>query len=304
MPKNTVYAAIDLGGTKIAAALITTSGEVLARRSVATRAEEGPLPVLGRIAAAVSELSSSAGLRPIALGVGVPGLVDVPTGVVKFLPNLATNWRDVPAGDYLSQKIGIPVTLLNDARCATLGELVFGHGRSYRSFILFTLGTGIGGGVVIDGKLRLGPLSAAGELGHMTMIHDGPVCGCGNQGCLEALASGPAIARAAGFDNAEDAAAAAREGHPQARQAFDTAAAWLGIATANLVTALHPDAVLFSGGMSKLADLLLAPVKANVMARVRMFPADSVAIRRAKLGSDAGLLGAAALHIPGPFWRQ
>jgi glucokinase len=304
VPKNSVYAAIDLGGTKIAAALVSPSGEILARTKVPTRAEEGPLPVLDRIARAVADLSHSARRRPAALGVGVPGLVDVPTGVVQFLPNLATNWRGVPAGEYLQSKLSIPVTLLNDARCATLGELVFGHCRSYSSFILFTLGTGIGGGVVIDGKLRLGPLSAAGELGHVTLDPNGPLCNCGNRGCLEALASGPAIARAAGFDNAEDAASAAREGHPQARQAFDTAAAWLGIAAANLVTALHPDAVLFSGGMSKLADLLLAPVKANVVARVRMFPPENVAIRRAQLGPDAGLLGAAALHIPGPFWRQ
>jgi glucokinase len=191
----------------------------------------------------------------------------------------------------------MPVRLLNDARCATLGELLYGHGREYSSFVMFTLGTGIGGGIVIDGRLRLGPLSAAGEIGHQTVQLDGPVCGCGNPGCLEAIASGPAIARAAGYADAESAATAARNGDHLAQSAFRHAATYLGIAAANLVTSLHPDAVLFSGGMSELVDLLLLPVRAAINERVRMFPAQDVAVRRAAAGPNAGLLGALALNV-------
>ena len=190
----------------------------------------------------------------------------------------------------------MPVRLLNDARCATLGELLYGHGREYPTFVLFTLGAGIGGGIVIDGRLRLGPLSAAGEIGHMTVWPDGPPCACGNTGCLEALASGPAIARAAGYPDTESAANAARDGDAQAQRAFRHAASFLGIAAANLVTARHPTAVLFSGGMSECVDLLLKPIRAAINERVRMFPTDGVAVRRAGAGPTAGLLGALALN--------
>jgi glucokinase len=293
---ETFFATVDLGGTKIAAALGTPDGRLVRCETIPTPYGAEPPAILSAIASLVDSLSAEAGQRPAALGVGVPGLVDTRTGTVHFVPNLPTQWRGVPAAAVLHQHLGIPVRLLNDARCATLGELLYGHGREYSTFVLFTLGTGIGGGLVIDGRLRLGPLSAAGEIGHMTIQPDGPLCGCGNSGCLEALASGPAIARAAGFPDAESAASAARDGDPQAQRAFRAAANCLGIAAANLVTALHPDALLFAGGMSELVDLLLMPVRAAVNERVRMFPAEDVAVRRAGAGPNAGLLGALALN--------
>ena len=294
---ETLFAAVDLGGTKIAAALGTASGRLLYTDSAATPPAANPETILALIASLVDSLATRAGRRPTALGVGVPGLVDTRTGHVKFVPNFPTQWRGVPAGAFLEHSLRMPVRLLNDARCATLGELLYGHGREYPSFVLFTLGTGIGGGIVIDGRLRLGPLSAAGELGHQTIVPDGPLCGCGNAGCLEALVSGPAIARAAGYPDTESAANAARDGNPQAQLAFRDAANYLGIAAANLVAALHPDAVLFSGGMSELVDLLLMPVRAAINERVRLFPADDVAVRRAGAGPNAGLLGALALNV-------
>jgi glucokinase len=293
---QTVFAAVDIGGTKIAAGLGDSGGHLLASAAISTEAAEGPDAVLGRVVQLVEQLSAKAGVRPQGAGIGVPGLVDTRRGVVRFCPNLATHWRNVAAGAFLEHALRMPVRLLNDARCAALGELVYGHGREYASFALFTLGTGIGGGIVIDGKLRLGALSAAGEIGHQTVLPGGPVCGCGNAGCLEALASGPAIARAAGYASAEAAALAARDGDPRAQLAFREAANYLGIAAANLVTALHPDAILFTGGMSELVDLLLMPVKAAIIDRVRMFPAEDVAIRRAALGAQAGILGALAIH--------
>lgn len=291
-----LFAAVDLGGTKIAVALGDAAGRLSCAETIPTPNAD-PQSILATIADLIDMLSLRAGRRPVALGAGLPGLIDTRTGHVHFAPMLPAQWRGVSAGPYLQQRLGLPVRLLNDARCAALGELLYGHGREYRSFVLFTLGTGIGGGIVIDGRLRLGPLSAAGELGHQTVIPDGPLCVCGNTGCLETVASGPAIAHAAAQPDAEAAAIAARRGDPRAQHAFRQAAVHLGIAAANLVTSLHPDAVLFAGGMSELVDLLLMPVRAAITERVRLFPADGVAVRRAATGSDAGLLGALALAV-------
>ena len=185
-----MYASVDLGGTNTTCALASADGQILCERSIPTLSHEGPEAVLRRIAGLVRGLGKG---KPEALGMGIPGLIDLKRGVSKFLPNLPTNWRDVPVRDILAREVGCPVYLLNDVRAATLGELTFGHGRAVSTMVFFALGTGIGGGVVIDGKLRLGPLGAAGELGHQTILPDGPRCGCGNRGCLEALASAPAI---------------------------------------------------------------------------------------------------------------
>ena len=171
----------------------TTRGRIICSDSIPTQSHQGPRAVLDRIAGLVNALSKKTGFPPAALGIGCPGLVDVKNGVTRFFPNLPTKWRDVPVREILSPQVGCPVYLLNDVRMATLGELTFGHGRTVGTMVFFALGTGIGGQVVIDGKLRLGPLGAAGELGHQVILPDGPRCGCGNRGCLETLASGPAI---------------------------------------------------------------------------------------------------------------
>ncbi|MBM3890226.1 MAG: ROK family protein, partial [Verrucomicrobia bacterium] len=189
-----VYAGVDLGGTMLKAVLGTAEGKILCENSIPTQSHLGPNGVLDRMAALVNDLAANAKQKPAALGMGVPGLVDLKAGVTKFLPNLPTQWRDVKVREILSPKVGCPVYLLNDVRTATLGELTYGHGRTANTMAFFALGTGIGGGVVVDGKLRLGPLGAAGELGHLTILPDGPRCGCGNRGCVEALASAPAIA--------------------------------------------------------------------------------------------------------------
>ena len=184
------YASVDLGGTNIACIFAGGDGRIVCGRTVPTQSHEGAQAVLARIAELVKSLAAECGSRPAALGMGIPGLADLKNGVTKFLPNLPTQWRDVPVRDVLSPKAGCPVFLLNDVRMATLGELVFGHGRTSRTMAFFALGTGIGGGVAIDGKLRLGPLGAAGELGHQTILPDGPQCGCGSRGCLETVAAG------------------------------------------------------------------------------------------------------------------
>jgi glucokinase len=310
-----VFASVDLGGTKIAGAIAGSDGAILAEGRVATNSHEGPDAVLLRIAALVGDLSARAGAQPAAVGMGVPGLVDVPTGVTRFLPNLPSQWRGVPVGQTLSTALGCPVFLLNDARMATLGEFTFGRGRAANTMIFFTIGTGIGGGIVVDRKLRLGALGAAGELGHQTVQQDGPRCGCGNRGCLETLASGPALVAEgvrllhsglapvlfemvsgnAGAVTPKEMGAAARAGDTAVSEAITRTAMWLGIGVANMVTALDPDLVVLGGSVAALDDLLLVPVRETVKQRVRMFPVLDLCIERSLLEDKAGLLGGIAL---------
>ncbi|GAB4247634.1 MAG: ROK family protein [Acidobacteriota bacterium] len=312
-----LYAGVDLGGTNIKAVLATAEGEVVVSDATETASHLGPDGVLERVAALVQELAGRAGTPPVALGMGVPGLLDLKRGISLFLPNFPTNWRNVPIREALQRALGCPVDILNDVRTATLGELMYGYGREVDSFVLFTIGTGIGGGVVIDRRLRLGPLGAAGELGHQTILGEGPLCGCGNRGCLEALASGPAIAAAgvrlirnglaprlhelAGGDlnrvTPELMARAAEEGEESVRAELLRVAEYLGIGVANVVTALHPDLVLLGGGVAKMGDLLLEPVREVVRRRVRMFPVDGVVIDRPRLVENAGTLGGVALAV-------
>jgi len=314
-----IYASIDLGGTNLKGMLAHEDGSVVCATSVPTQSHEGPQKVLERIADLVAELCQQAACGPRALGMAVPGLVNRRQGVTKFLPNLPTQWRDVPVRDVLAPQVGCPVYLLNDVRCATLAELVFGHGRHASTMAFFALGTGIGGGVVVDGRLRLGPLGAAGELGHQTILPDGPRCGCGNSGCLETLASGPAIAAEGirlmqsglaprlyelvrgdpGRVTTKELAQAAQSGDENVRDAIVRAARYLGIGVANVVVALHPDLVVLGGGVAQIGDLLFDTVRQTVRQRVGMFPTDGVEILPSALGENAGALGGIALAVQG-----
>lgn len=322
-----LFAGVDLGGTSIKAALADHTGRVIAREVIPTESHQGPDGVLVRIANLIQRLHTDVGSEPqlLGLGMGVPGLVDVATGTTKFLPNLPTQWRDVPAAAVLSERLGCPVRLLNDVRTATLGELRFGHGRDRPSVSMafFSIGTGVGGGIAIDGQLRLGPLGSAGELGHQTLMPDGPRCGCGNRGCLEALASGPAIIAegvrlmltglapqlhhlvAGQCDRVtpREMLAAADAGDALIREALQRAASWIGIAAANVVTVLHPDLVVLGGGVAELGDLLTTTVRDVIRDRVGMFPTDTVQVVRSQLGETAGLMGAIALAQT-PDWQR
>ena len=316
---SAVYASVDLGGTNIKCALGTESGEIICSDSVPTLSQEGPPAVLARIAALVASLNAKAGSKPTALGMGCPGLVDIRNGVTRFFPNLPTQWRNVPVRDILTPKLHCPVYLMNDVRTATLGELTYGHGRTARTMAFFALGTGIGGGIVIDRKLRLGPLGAAGELGHQVILPDGPRCGCGNRGCLETLASGPAIAAegvrlmqaglaprlheqtqgSASRVTPKEMAEAARAGDETVKEAIIRAAQYLGIGVVNIVVAIHPDLVVLSGGVAQIGDLLFDAVRQTARDRVRMFPPDDVQIKPSQLGEHAGTLGGIALAWKG-----
>lgn len=309
-----LYVSLDLGGTTLGCALGRSDGTIVAERTIPTRSHEGPEEVLHRAAELVEEMCEAAACTPAALGMGVPGLADLEAGKTLFLPNLPTQWREVPVREMLAPEVGCPVYLLNDVRMATLGELTFGHGRSASTMAFFAVGTGIGGGVAVDGRLRLGPLGAAGELGHQTIIADGPLCGCGNHGCLEALASGPAIT-AEGVRLVKTGQAPmlhdlvegdlsritpremAESGDESVRDAIVRAARYLGMGVANVVTILHPDLVVLGGGVARIGPLLFDTVRETVRDRVRMFPTDGVEIKPSMLGEKAGVLGGIALAM-------
>jgi glucokinase len=306
---RSLYAGVDLGGTNIAFGLARRDGPLTRRWSLPTDAHRGPDAVLTAVA---DSLRQAAGEPLAAIGIGLPGLLDLRKGHSLFLPNLPTQWRNVPVAAMLAERAAAPVYLLNDARLATLGEFHFGWGREASTLVCFTLGTGVGGGIVIDGKLRLGPLGAAGEIGHQTVVPDGPLCGCGNHGCLEVLASGPAITAegvrlmlagqaphlhelTSGDPARVNPATIAAAGDPALEHALDRIAAYLAVAIANLVTSLHPDIVVIAGGVAAIGEPLLRRLRAQVRERVRMFPIDSLRIERSQLGGDAGVLGGIAL---------
>ena len=308
----TVWGSVDIGGTNIAVAIASDDGEIVAQTCIPTRSEEGPSAVIGRIADAVRE----SGSEPKAIGAGVPGLADLRRGHTLFLPNMPGNWRDVSLAPELQARLGCPVYLLNDVRMATLGELTFGSGRGVRDMVFFAIGTGIGGGAVLDGRLRLGPLGSAGEFGHQTIVPDGPLCGCGNRGCLETLASGPAIAAegvrlmrsglaprlhaiAGGSADAVTTKAMAEADDPAVRDAIERAAVYLGIGVSNVVTALHPELVVLGGGVAGVGPFLVDTVRETVRRRVRMFPVDEIRVERSQLGDAAGLYGGIALARQG-----
>ncbi|MFK8113117.1 MAG: ROK family protein [Rubripirellula sp.] len=316
MPSD-LYCGIDFGGTSVRAAIADVNGLILGQRATPTDADRGPEAVIETINTCVADLMRSFSVTELqGIGIGVPGLVDVKSGVTKFLPNLATQWRDVPIAQRLRERFSCRVNILNDARTATLGELRFGHGkgRAGLTMAFFSIGTGIGGGVVIDGSLRLGPLGAAGELGHQTIVADGPKCGCGNHGCLETLASGPAIAaeglrlmRAGKAPNLAEQVAGdeskvtpqtmctAAEFDPAIQDALVVAARHIGVGAANVVAILHPDLVVIGGGVSEIGNLLTDEVRTVIRQRVGMFPTNDVRVERSKLGDQAGLIGAVAL---------
>ncbi|HWL10703.1 MAG TPA: ROK family protein [Planctomicrobium sp.] len=314
-----LFVGVDVGGTSIKFALAGADGILIKEGSLPTESHLGPEAVVGRIGDYANQLAAELGGRPAALGMGLPGLVDIRRGIACYLPNMMSHWKNVPVAELLRPQVGCEVRLLNDVRMATYGELMYGLGKSVNTMVFMAIGTGIGGGLVLDGKLRLGPLGAAGELGHQTIIPTGPLCGCGNHGCLETLASGTALA-AEGIRlmlvGMAPALHAAADGDPgnvtvelmgqvadqdePVRQAILHAAFYLAIGIANVVVAVHPELIVLGGGVANLGDLLLDRVKEDVRARVgRLFPVDDIRIETTQLGSRAGVLGAIALAIHG-----
>ncbi len=311
------FIGVDLGGTNLRAALVdTSSGAYTHLTSIETLAREGHDAVMVRMADLIERVVMASGLSKDqigGIGIGVPGVLDLERGLTVFLPNLPGTWPNVPLRDTIDDRVGLPVVLLNDVRLMTLAEWKFGAGRGVETIACFAIGTGIGGGLVINGQLHLGIGGTGGELGHQTIDFNGPVCGCGNRGCLEAFASGPAItalgARAVmqglttrlgeliDYDLNRltphviyDAACA---GDALAKDIFEQAGFYIGVAAANVIVAIGPRKVVIGGGVAQAGNLLLDPIRRTVRDRVRVMPIEQVEIVPAELGPNAGLIGAA-----------
>jgi glucokinase len=318
---DALFAGVDLGGTKIAAALGTAGGEIAASGVIETKGSEGAESALKRTAALLERLGLECGVQPAAIGMGLPGLLDIAAGTALFLPNLPGHWTDVPVSRMLGAETGKPVHVLNDARMATMGEYTFGAARGSATLLLVTIGTGIGGGLVLDGKLYLGRLGATAEVGHQTILPDGPQCTCGNRGCLETLASGTALAAEGralvnrglaprlkelageGPVNAGLMAAASAAGDHEVGAAIERAATYLGIGISNVITITGVERVVLTGGVAALGESLLGPIRAEIPRRVRMFPSAHIEVSCSSLGENAGVLGgiawAAHKHLQG-----
>jgi glucokinase len=311
------YIGCDLGGTNLRAAIVDVeTGKVLHHLSIPTLAREGHDIVMRRMADLFLEVIQSSGISKDeigGIGIGVPGVLDLEKGEVLFLPNLAGTWPHVPLKATIEKLTGFPTILLNDVRSITNGEWLFGAGSGADTVAVFAIGTGIGGGLVINGQLQLGIGGTAGELGHMTIDFNGPRCGCGNYGCVEAYASGPAItamglkAVTQGLTTTiadlcendlnritpELIARAAQEGDAIAKDIYERAGFYLGIAAANISVAVGPRRIIIAGGVSQAGDLLLDPIRRTLRERVTVMPVDQVEVLQSQLGNNAGVIGVA-----------
>ncbi|WP_203963017.1 ROK family glucokinase [Actinocatenispora thailandica] len=304
---------VDVGGTKVAAAVVAEDGTVVAETRRDTPADDVSR-TLQMIMDAVEELASAH--QAEAIGVGAAGWIDADRSTVLFAPNIA--WRNEPLRAELADKFGLPVVVENDANVAAWAEYRFGAGRDVESMIMYTVGTGIGGAVIMEGRLIRGAHGIAAELGHLTAVPDGQVCGCGRRGCLEQYASGQALVRLGQVAVAHVPATApilteltggdpekvtgpmitdaARKGEPASVAALADIGKWLGLACVDLVQALDPAVIVVGGGVVEAGDLLLTPARqayVDGMAQRGQLPVAE--LRPAEMGNTAGVVGAADL---------
>ena len=314
---------VDLGGTNIVVGVLPIDGgdgEVLALKVEPTDAQRGAKYVVDKIVLLIEEaradiVSTFGGTRSdfAGIGIGAPGPLNRATGTVIQSPNLG--WRNFPLRDLITNAVNLPAVLDNDANCATYGEWWLGAGRNVDTLIGLTLGTGIGGGIVLNGQIFHGVSDAAGEIGHMTIEANGRKCSCGNYGCLEAYASGPAIARRAieGVDagaeslltdlvdgNIEAITAATVyeaviNGDTYANDVMRETAKFLGAGVANVINIFNPDMIVIAGGVTKAGDHLFVPLRAEVRRRAFKSALDACEICAAYLPGTAGVIGAAGV---------
>ncbi len=320
MTAEPISVGVDLGGTKIHTVVAKADGAVLGEDHRPTEATQGPDAVVARIAASVRAACELAGVSVESVaGVGIssPGPCDPKRGVVTNAPNLP-GFHDVHLTHLVSEALSLPVLLENDANAACYGEFRFGAGRGLRHVVYVTLGTGIGGGIIIDGKIYEGASGAAGEVGHIIIDPDGPPCNCGARGCVEALASGPAIAREAkraiaegrspimaglagdSRPTAELVLRAAQQGDAVAREIIRSAGHSLGIGLIGVLNCLNPEALILGGGLIGLGDLYLEPAITTAKSGAFEQIMSDVTITLASLGERSGALGAAALVMAKP----
>lgn len=306
----TVFVGVDLGGTNLRCAVMDEQHQILSRVECATEAREGAQAVIGRIAAGITEAMERSN-RPqadvAAIGIGVPGPINQEKGLVYSAPNMP-GWQNVPLAEIVQKRFNIPAFIENDANCAGWGEFANGAGRGCRHMMMVTLGTGIGGAVIIDGRLHIGRDGTAGELGHVCIEDGGRLCGCGARGCVEAYASANSVVRrfydlidegwdsplAAGSRKAtcHDIFRAAREGDSVAMQVVKRTGHYLGVMAASIAELLNPERCVISGGMIQAGDMLFPAIRTTCLNR-NDHPGRTMEILPAELGPNAGLIGAA-----------
>ena len=310
---------IDIGGTKLATVVADNSGKILSKVRRPTFADKGSEYAIQLLFEMVDETITKANLKQEAIsGIGVScgGPLDTKTGIVYSPPNLP-GWDAFPLKTRLETEFQIPATIENDANASALAEYRFGGGRGYNTVLYMTMSTGIGGGIVINGQIFHGANDSAGEVGHQILLPNGPLCGCGKHGCLEAICSGPAIARRAKEAiqkqsnttilaladghietvKSEHVLGAARQGDALALKLIDETAYYMGWGIANLVNILNPDIVLLGTIAIAAGDLLLQPIRKTVSDFAMARPAEAVKIMPAQLGESLGDLATIALVV-------
>jgi len=305
------YIAIDIGGTKIALGRFKEEGILEEKVVFPTRPERGYQKILEEMVENIEKLLTQ---DVIAIGIGTAGPLDRVKGEIYSPPNLP-GWKGVPLKKDLEEAFKIPVYLDNDANAACLGEYYFGAGKGVKDLVYVTVSTGIGGGIIIDGKILHGRRDSAGEVGHQTILPDGPLCNCGNRGCLEALASGTAIAKRAkeAIERGEDTIlldwskkeeitakhvrSAMLLGDKVATYIWNQAMEYLGIGIGNIITILSPQRVIIGGSVGLSGEDVIFKIKEIVGQRVFLVPIDMVEIVPAQLGEDVGLYGAFAVAL-------
>jgi glucokinase len=305
---------IDLGGTFTKFALLDEQMRLAGQCQLDTPAAQGPEGVVGVMAEGCRQLMQENNVSPaqvVGVGIGSPGPLDLDAGVVIAMPNIP-GFDHFPLRDRLSGKLGLPATLENDANAAALGEHLCGSGRSARVMVLLTLGTGLGGGIVIDGKVLHGAHSMGAEIGHMIVAPEGELCGCGQRGCIERYASATYLAlrarravesgresslagvlAAKGQIDSRDVNQARQAGDALAAEIWDQACYYLGIVCVSLARLLDPDVILLGGGLAKAGEDLLEPTRRHFIRQHWQLTPPRTRLELASLGNDAGVIGAA-----------
>lgn len=312
---NHVFCGVDLGGTSVNIGLVTPEGEIVVSRNLPSQVEKGTEWVVGRIVTVIQEIAENSDppLRIRGVGVGVAGLVNARSGVLKEATNFP-GWRNVPLAMLLSRRLRLPVFMDNDANVAALGEYSFGAGRGYAHMLMVTLGTGVGGGLILDGMIYRGADGAAGEFGHMTIDKNGVLCACGRRGCVEAYVGTRGIVREAlerrgqfpesplqRYDAAELTPKLIYEHAVRGDQAsiavFRAVGEYLGIALGNVANLLNIQLVVIGGGVALAGDLLLESARLKLRESALNWGDNDVLVALAQLGERAGVVGAASLAM-------
>jgi glucokinase len=317
MEDTSAFLGIDIGGTTVKIGVINRDGEILAHKQIPTNVHRLPETVIEDIARTAAEIRSiveAQGKQIPGLGVGVPGAIDYEQGICRLLPNFPNGWKQVRLKEQLEHHLDLPTFVINDVRAITLAENLFGAGKNVTSLIMAAIGTGIGGGVILDNELLLGKDGSAGEFGHINVEPGGILCGCGSRGCLECYASGPAIAGAAlralvqqndtlirdlvknDYNNVNAAivAQAADQGDRVAKEILSNAGKLVGRVMAKVAVVINPEMVVIGGGVAQAGHVLFGSICKSFHKTLYIIQSETIQIRLSELGVLAGIQGSAA----------